>query len=76
MERTITHLLDLFKYPQVLDDDELRTQISDVIKKLSLIVASNKTKPSLIGVSGMGHTDPKNHIIERAESPCPCGTCH
>lgn len=52
---------------------------------MTLGVESSKVIPTimsnavLIGASGMGHTDPKKHIIGmpvegRPPSPCPCGS--
>lgn len=40
MERALKHLYDLFEDPRVLEDDDLRKRISDVIMRLQVIVAS------------------------------------
>jgi hypothetical protein len=67
MEAAITALINLYEVPQVLDDDELRKQLSDVIRRLRQHITALEEGPKA-AVGGAG-------APARAESPCPCGTC-
>ena len=51
-------LMEALAEPEVLDNDDLRKKLSEVIIGLNTIIAMRKKKR-----------------IERASSPCPCGTC-
>lgn len=59
MEKATRALYDVLSETEVLENDELRQMVSNVIIQLNQIVALRKTKKK----------------EERSSSPCPCGTC-
>ncbi len=59
MEKAIRAMYDVLGESEVLENDELRVMVSNVIIQLNQIVALRKEKRK----------------EERSSSPCPCGTC-
>jgi hypothetical protein len=59
MEKATRALYDVLSETEVLENDELRVMVSNVIIQLNQIIASRK----------------KIKKEERPSSPCPCGTC-